>query len=82
MKAIKTDRGFIRVEHKSYVGRLPMRLIQESSAMGPHEFNVNNPGSSYLWVGENHHLNREEIAEMIERMQYWLNTGRLKEDNP
>lgn len=42
------------------------RLIQESSAVG-----------DYLWVGD-HHLNREEVTELITRMQHWLKTGRLK----
>jgi len=55
-------------------------LIQESSAIGDYEDAFDKPGSSFLWVGRYHHLNRMEVAELIERMQHWLDTGRLKED--
>jgi len=57
------------------------RLVQESSAIGDYEDSSDLPGSSYLWVGQDHHLNREEVAELINRMQHWLETGRLKADN-
>ena len=55
-------------------------MIQESSAIGDYENSFQKPGSSFLWVGENHHLNREEIKELVERMEYWLKSGRLKVD--
>lgn len=86
MKASKTERGFICVEHEVYpptsggVPRDPKakQLIQESSAVGDYEDSFDKPGSSYLWVGEDHHLNREEVAELVERMTIWLRTGRLE----
>jgi hypothetical protein len=53
------------------------RLIQESSAIGDYEDSFDCPGSSYLWVGDDHHLDREEVAELIENMQHWLDNGRL-----
>jgi hypothetical protein len=56
------------------------RLIQESSAIGDYENSFDCPGSSYLWIGQYHHLNREEVAELIARMQYWLKTGRIEMD--
>lgn len=80
MKAEKTDRGFVVVVHEKYQnepGKMT-RLIQESSAIGDYENSFDCPGSSYLWVGQDHHLNREEVAELITRMKYWLKTGRLK----
>ena len=56
------------------------KLIQESSAMGDYKNSWERPGSSYLWVGEYHHLNREEVKELIKRMKHWLRKCRLKED--
>ncbi len=82
MKAKKTERGFVIVEHEKYQntpGEMK-RLIQESSAIGDYEKSFNNPGSSYLWIGQDHHLNREEVRELINRMQCWLETGKLKPD--
>lgn len=80
MKSDKTVRGFIVVTHEKYQNKQGemTRLIQESSAIGDYEDSEDCPGSSYLWVGQDHHLNREEISELIVRMQHWLETGRLK----
>ncbi len=82
MKAEKTERGFIVVTHEKYQNKHGemTRLIQESSAIGDYEDSFDRPGSSYLWVGQDHHLNREEVAELVTRMQHWLKTGRLKTD--
>lgn len=80
MKAHKTDRGFIIVTHEKYQlksGEMT-RLIQESSAIGDYDDAYDNPGSSCLWIGEHHHLNREEVKELIDRMQYWLDNKRLE----
>lgn len=83
MKTEKTDRGFIVILHEKYQNKSgeTTRLIQESSAIGDYENSFNCPGSSYLWIGNDHHLNREEVADLITRMQYWLETGRLKMDD-
>ena len=80
MIAKKNERGFICVKHPRYCNPpCPDEpLIQESSAIGDYDDAMDRPGSSFLWVGEAHHLNREEVKEMIERMQYWLDTGRLE----
>ena len=84
MKSKLTGRGFVRVEHDKYPPVEPTNeqctLLQESSAIGEYEDSWENAGSSYLWVGDNHHLNRDEVAEMISRMQYWLDTKRLQAD--
>lgn len=78
MKTV-THRGFIAVMHEKYAEQGEMtRLIQESSAIGDYPESLIIPGSSYLWVGRDHHLNREEVAELITRMQHWLKTGMLK----
>jgi len=81
MEGVKTGRGFVVVEHEKYQntpGEMT-RLIQESSAVGDYDDSLDNPGSSFLWVGQDHHLDREEVQELIERMQHWLKTGRLAE---
>lgn len=82
MKSVKTGRGFVVVTHPNYppCTGLEDRLIQESSSIGDYDDAVGRPGSSYLWIGENHHLNREEVAELISRMNNWLSTGRLAVD--
>lgn len=83
MKAIKTERGFVWVWHEAY-GSNPRleQLIGESSAIGNYGDSMSRPGSSFLWVGYRHHLNREEIEELIGRLQHWLDTGRLDVENP
>ena len=82
MKASKTDRGFTVVNHEGYPPEnrpsRPIRLIQESSAVGDYDDSMERPGSSFLWVGQDHHLNREEVAELVQRMGQWLATGRLE----
>ena len=83
MKTTKTDRGFVQVwdeKYKHTPGEMSL-LISESSAVGDYEDSLERPGSSYLWVGLGHHLNREEVQELITRMQTWVDTGRLKVDD-
>lgn len=81
MKAIKSERGFINVHHPAYTEpERNKRIIGESSAIGEYEDSMEKPGSSFLWVGEHHHLNREEVQELINKMQHWLDTGRLAND--
>jgi len=75
----KTIRGFTVIEHEKYQN-IPgefTRLIQESSAIGDYGDSGDNPGSSFLWVGQDHHLNREDITELIQMMQYWLREKKL-----
>lgn len=79
MKVYKSDRGFVRVTHEGYTEpEKEYRVVGESSAVGDYEDSLENPGSSFLWVGDEHlHLNREEVQELIEYMANWLRTGRL-----
>ena len=71
MKTIKTDRGFRIVTHEKYAGKLDeeTRLVQESSAIGDYEHSWDKPGSSFLWVGEDHHLNKEQVGELIDKLK-------------
>lgn len=57
------------------------RLIQESSAVGDYDDSLDNPGSSYLWVGRDHHLDRDQVRELIGHMNAWLTNGRLPDEN-
>ena len=52
-------------------------LALESSAVGDYDDSVDRPGSSFLWFGDHHHLNREEVSELVGFLQHWLDTGRL-----
>jgi len=81
MKYELSNRGFGFIMHPTYANKPEdTRLISESSAVGDYEDSFERPGSSYLWVGAHHHLNREEVEELVIRMQGWLLTGRLPND--
>lgn len=80
MKAEKNGRGFVVVTHRVSDSAAESRLLQESSAIGNYPDSFQIPGSSALWIGEDHHLNREEVADLIRRMQHWLDHKRLPLD--
>lgn len=78
MKLEKSDRGFGYVEHETRLPRkTAMPILKESSHVGPYPDAIDRPGSSCLWVGSDHHLNREEVRELIDYLQGWLGTGKL-----
>ena len=82
MKLVKSGRGFQILEHTTYANEpIPdARLIQQSSAIGDYEDSFDKPGSSYLWIGKDHHLNREEVKQLVSHMEYWLKHGNLGEN--
>ena len=82
MRSEKMPRGFVTVFEEKYQNECGKytRLIQESSAIGDYDDSMSKPGSSFLWVGQDHHLNREQVRELIQRMEHWLSTGRLAVD--
>lgn len=78
MRYTLSDRGFGFIMHMTRDNRpKETRLISESSAVGDYDDSMDRPGSSYLWGGADHHINREEVEELVIRMQGWLVTGRL-----
>lgn len=80
MEVKSTSRGFRFIEHLMYpLDGSSGAVVRESSAIGDYHDSYNCPGSSYLWVGDNHHLNREEVARLIEYMQDWLKYKRIPE---
>jgi len=80
MQIVKSDRGFEFLNHDAY---LPEhrgehdRLASQSSAIGDYEDSLERPGTSFLWIGDHHHLNREEVAALVQHLQAWLDTGKL-----
>lgn len=81
MKYSTTNRGFGIVEHPSYLSQEVSRLVQSSSKIGDYEDAFDRPGTSALWIGEDHHLDREEVAKLVEHLQAWLTTGSLELPN-
>jgi hypothetical protein len=80
MKTEQTDRGFRYLMHDIYGNTSESaRLISESSAIGNYKDSMSRPGSSFLWVGEHHHLNREEVNQLVDYMNHWLQHKRLPE---
>lgn len=76
MKVKQSDRGFEVLMHPKYPpDGTSARLVQQSSIVGEYEDAMSRPGSSALWIGSDHHLNREEVAELVGYLQHWLNTG-------
>ena len=84
MTLVQSDRGFWFLMHEPRLsqpddGPDGVRVVSESSAIGDYEDSWDRPGSSFLWLGDRLHLNREEVAEAVKHMQRWLDTGRLAE---
>lgn len=82
MRCKETDRGFRMIEAPIYEGRQPTRLVWESSAIGDYPDAMKRPGSSYLYIGTEHLLNREQVKELVDRLSHWLEQGRLQLDEP
>lgn len=82
MHAKKSERGYTFVLEEKYQNKRGefTPIIGESSAIGDYDDSMAKPGSSFLWVGNDHHLNREQVRELIQRMEHWLATGRLAVD--
>lgn len=82
MQIARSERGFEFLEHEVYPGVDPAepleRLASQSSAIGDYPDSHERPGSSYLWIGDNHHLDREEVAQFIGYLQRWLDTGKMR----
>ncbi len=81
MKIEKSNRGFTSLTHEPYTKPdADNRIVTESSAIGDYPDSFDKPGSSFLWFGFVHHLNREQVAEVVGHIQRWLKTGSLREE--
>lgn len=72
MRIVRSDRGFYFLMHPAYLEpHQEERLASESSADGPRG------ASSFLWIGEHHHLDQKEVRELSRALNRWLRDGRL-----
>lgn len=79
MRIKKSERGFNFLVHARYAQpHDDVRLASQSSAIGNYADSYDRPGTSFLWIGELHHLNREEVAEYVAHLSSWLATGSLE----
>ena len=77
----KTERGFEIVDFDDC--NSVSCSLQQSSAIGDYEDSMQRPGTSCVWLGINSldavsmrmHLDREQVSELIKRLQNWLDTG-------
>lgn len=92
MNVMLTSRGFefVDFEDENDVAC----SLQQSSAVGNYEDAMERPGSSAIWLGckknrpphmgdeasPRMHLNREQVCELVERLENWLRTGSFKDD--
>lgn len=80
MRIEHSVRGFRFLMHPAYLSGVDKRLVSESSAIRDDIENAMiRPGSSFLWFGDLHHLNREQVTVLVAALQTWLETGRLSE---
>ena len=59
--------------------------IRQSSAIGDYDHSMDVPGSSYLWLLDGDHYDKDdvealvkELEETVEHLRAWLNTGSLE----
>lgn len=80
MEVARSDRGFQCLSHPTYLERDMgnERIVSQSSAIGNYDDAMDRPGSSFLWVGQFHHLNREDVKELRDHLTHWLKTGKLE----
>ena len=79
MKTKKSGRGFNHLMEKEYLNpENETTIVSESSAIGYYDDSFDNPGSSYLWFGEKHHLDREQVEKVVEALNNWLENKRLE----
>lgn len=78
MEVEVSDRGFERIRVQRYTSPFTaIRLVGQSSAIGPYSDSYERPGASFLWIGDDHHLNREQVSELVSHLSAWLETGSL-----
>lgn len=72
----RTPRGFERADFADANGQ-PCSL-QQSSAVDDTERGMNNPGSSFVWLGkgdERMHLHRNHVCDLVAHLRHWLVNG-------
>lgn len=76
MKIVERLSGLQALIHPNHDEDFDGEIASQSSAV---DTSLESPrgGSSFLWVGVNHHLNRSEVDEFTRYLQRWLSTGEL-----
>lgn len=82
MRITNERRGFHDLVHNNYPSGGDARVAGESSAIGEYDDSFDRPGSSYLWIGEHHHLNRKQVTQLRDALTNWLNGKRLTLTTP
>jgi len=81
-----TSRGFEYIDFKDANGH--GCSLQQSSAVDDTERGMEQPGSSFVWLGlenadenvpDRMHLHRDQARELIVLLRHWVATGRLSE---
>lgn len=79
MDIVTSDRGLEYIHFKEGTDSTQKsRLVSQSSVVGDYTDSASRPGSSYLWIGGNHHLSREQVRELVRHLNSWLETGSLR----
>ena len=78
MEMKPTERGFAAIYCENYPKYEQARLVQESSAIREYDDAMEKPGSSCLWIGDDFHLNREQVRELVGVLQHWLRNKTLR----
>lgn len=79
MEEKRTNRGFQYIEHEVYADETGKKssLVAQSSIIGDYDDAYERPGTSALWIGKDHHLNRAEVKQLVKHLQSWLRFGTL-----
>lgn len=64
MHVIITDAGSECLEHPEYLGRRHRELLRVV-------------GEDHLWIGFAHHLDKNEVKELVDYLLRWIETGSL-----
>jgi hypothetical protein len=70
MRTDKVSKNTWAVYHPSYSNPDKDKRLLKESSLDP----------SSLWVGQDHHLSRSEVEELINFLHRWLRIGRLRND--
>lgn len=78
MRVNCTIEGHRLIESESCADKTKMAVVvQESHAVNNYIDYYNDPGSSFLWIGTDHHFNRDEVQELVGYLNNWVQTGKL-----
>lgn len=78
MDKVIDSRGFPGIRLPNYADEEKSSwLVHQSSAIGDYDDAFQRPGTSFLWIGSHHHLNREEVQDLVGHLARWLRRGEI-----